>query len=205
MLLNPIIYCSRANNRIATFRAANLTAINKAVSILDGSVRIEFRMEQQIEYLLHLQIFICEDVLMNRKRWLLAVLLVGCGAGVPTMTVTVPTHTFYSSLNGTGLITVNGTEYSLQFPHGLQNQETGQYPYVVEAFVLDDIPSGTYTGTVSVLLGSTDGSPIQMELLGSCTVVVNAVNQTSIPVWFDGTLPLGDPGGGGGPGGPGAP
>ena len=136
---------------------------------------------------------------MNRKRWLLAVLFVGCGAAVPTMTVTVPAHTMYSSTNGQGLVTIGGTEHSATFAHGLQDPETGLYPYVVTAFDVPDVPSGTYTGTVSVLFGSSAGSPTQMELLGSCTVVVDAVNQTSTCVWFDGTLP---PGGGGGPGGP---
>ena len=141
MLLNPVIYWSSARSRIATFRAATFTAINKVVSILDGSLRIEFRMEQQIEYILHLQIFTCEDVLINRKRWLLAVLLVGCGAGVPTMTVTVPGHTMYSSTNALGLMTINGTDISDTFQHGLQDTETGLYPYPIASFVVEDLAS----------------------------------------------------------------
>jgi len=136
---------------------------------------------------------------MNRKRWLLVVLFVGCGAAVPTMTVTVPAHTMYSTTNGQGLVTIGGTEHSATFAHGLQDHATGFYPYVVTAFDVPDVPSGTYTGTVSILVIGGSAQPTEMELLGSCTVVVDAVNHTSTCDWFDGTLP---PGGGGDPGGP---
>ncbi len=105
----------------------------------------------------------------------------------------------HSSTNGQGLVTISGTDISDTFQHGLQDPETGLYPYSIASFIVEDLPSGTYTGHVSALLGSSAGSPTEMQLLGSCTLVVDAVNQTSTCQWFDGTLPLG---GGGGPGDP---
>ena len=41
-----------------------------------------------------------------------------------------------------------------------------------------------------------------MQLIGSCSVVVDAVNNQATVTWFDGTLPLGDPGDPGGLGEP---
>ncbi len=138
---------------------------------------------------------------MNRKRWLLVVLFVGCGNAVPTMTVAVTAHTFNSTTNGQGLVTIGGTEHRATFAHGPQDPE-GFYPYVVTAFVVPDVPTGTYTGTVSLMPIVGGVQPTEMELLGSCTVVVDALAGTNTCVWFDGTLP---PGGGGGPGDPGGP
>ena len=68
-------------------------------------------------------------------------LVVGCGAGVATMTVSVPSRTMYSSSNGPGLVTVDDTEYSETFSHGDYHPETGKYPYVVPPIELPDIPS----------------------------------------------------------------
>ena len=99
----------------------------------------------------------------------------------------------YSSSNGPGLVTVDDTEYSETFSHGDYDPETGNYPYVVPPIELPDIPSGTYTGTESVvLIGSSGINPAGREVIGSCRVVVNAENQMhDVPVWLDGdgTLP----------------
>ena len=90
---------------------------------------------------------------MNRKRWLLVILLVGCAAAPPTMNVTIPGHTMHSSANGNAVVTISDADYSEPFQHGVVDPETGLYPYVVNTFVVENVPSGTYTGTVSVTLG----------------------------------------------------
>jgi hypothetical protein len=92
-----------------------------------------------------------------------------------------------------GLVTVaDHPEYNTTFVHGIQDSED-YYPYVVPPIPVD-LPTGTYTGTVSVVLGSTEYAPTDMQLIGSCTVEVNAENGTQpIITWFDGTPPLGGP------------
>ena len=131
---------------------------------------------------------------MNRKRSLLVAILVGCGTAVATMSVTIPEHTLLSSANGMGLVTVAGyPDYDTTFIHGDRDPE-GYYPYVVPQTVLEDLPTGIYTGTVSVVLGSSAVTPTESQLIGSCTVEVNAENGSQpIITWFDGTPPLGGP------------
>jgi len=82
---------------------------------------------------------------MNRKRWLLVALFVGCGAGAATMTVAVPTYTFYSSSNGKMEVTLDGTEYIETFAHGVSDPVTGKYPYIIPADSIPDIHTATYT------------------------------------------------------------
>lgn len=116
---------------------------------------------------------------MNRKRWLLVAILVGCGAGVATMTVVVPAKSIDSTANGLAKITIDGLGSSERFGHDHINQQTGQYVYVVPALTFEEVPSGTYTGTVSVDFSGFDA------VIGTCTVVVDAPNQECTTSWED--------------------
>jgi hypothetical protein len=123
---------------------------------------------------------------MNRRKYWLLVLLIGCGGGVATMNVTVPARTLFSSSNGSATVTVSGQEGSWPVANGVYDPETGKYSYTVEAFTLEDIPSGTYTGTVALALPGA-GGPFAgfSEVIGSCTLDVNAENQTQSVTWHD--------------------
>lgn len=131
---------------------------------------------------------------MNSKRWwLMAIAIVGCGAGVATMVVTLPTKTFFSSTNRMGVITVEGNDdFAINVVHGVRDPELG-YPYVVENIVVDDLPTGTYTGTLSIVAIIDGENGNTSTPIGHCTIVVDAENQTFNVDWFDGSLPPNGP------------
>ncbi len=112
------------------------------------------------------------------------------------MTVSIPSITLYSTTNGIAVVTVSGTEYSQTVEHGTVDSENGKYPYAVTAFELEGIPSGTYDAIVSIPFGTfpVNGGPVH-EVIGGCTVVVDAENQTPpIITWHDGAVSPNGPG-----------
>jgi hypothetical protein len=130
------------------------------------------------------------EINMNRRSWLLVALMIGCGAGVATMTVTVPTKTYFCSANGRAELTLEGYEgeEAVIIPRGEQDPLTGAYPYTVPATSFEGIPSNTYTATVTLWLvggtslnGGVNSRP--SAVLGTCTVVVDAENGVCVPTW----------------------
>jgi hypothetical protein len=64
---------------------------------------------------------------MNRTSWLPLRLLIGCGGGAATMTVTFQEKVLLAAAIGQARLTISGTEETRDLERGLLN-DTGQFP-----------------------------------------------------------------------------